>query len=145
MIYEKLDLISLIKDKRVLFLENGNSYLTDDLNDVKKELISNKIEICILCHLKQIPLEVICEYIKEYDVIMFQTTWTSEISQDLLKAIDLFREPKIVVDVYLHKEKMFWNPSKIHTWINLMTSYDRYFEKESEWIFEILKPITDEG
>ena len=30
--------------KRVLFLENGNSYLTDDLNLFKNILIENKIE-----------------------------------------------------------------------------------------------------
>ena len=140
----KTDFIKLIENKRVLFLENGNSYLTDDLNDIKKELVYNKIETCILCYLKKIPLEVICEYIKEYDVIMFQTTWTSEISQALLQSIDLFKKPKIVVDVYLSKEKSYYNPSKIHTWVNLQTSYDRYLPKESDWKFEILNPSKDE-
>jgi len=123
--------------KRVLFLENGNSYLTDDLNLFKNILIENKIESSILFPLSKLPIEVIVEYINQYDVFVFQTTWVSEISQLLLKNMDKFTEPKTIIELYIHKPHIYFNDSKIHQWVNMQTDDTVNF---NDWEIEIFPP-----
>lgn len=125
------------KTKRVLFLENGNCNMTDDLNLFKKLLIENKIEITILAHLQEIPIEIITDYINEYDVIVFQTTWLTEISRSLLKQQDKFKDPKTIIDIYLRDPHVYENHSNYHQWVNIKTDDTLNFEN---WEVEVLKP-----
>lgn len=134
---EKLKIFEGRENKRVLFLENGNSFLTDDLNLFKDILIENKIETCILFPLEKIPMNIIKEYINEYDIFVFQTTWTSEISQVLLKSMDTFYPSKVIIDVYLREPHIYENYSKLHTWVNIQTDDTDNFEN---WEVEILEP-----
>lgn len=123
--------------KRVLFLENGNSYLTADLNLFKNILIENKIESSILFPLEELPMKVIADYINQYDIFVFQTTWRSENSQMLLKNMDKFTEPKTIIELYIHKPLMYFNRSKIHQWVNMQTDDTINF---NEWDIEIFPP-----
>lgn len=118
-----IDLLSIIKgnksrENRVLFIENGNSFLTEDLNLVKNLLLDSKIEFNILFPLDEIPSKIINRYLDEYDVIIFQTTWISEISKSLIKVMDSYSK-KVVIDVILYEPKFYTNPSKVHDWYNL--------------------------
>mgnify|MGYP000309568923 CR=1 FL=1 len=85
---------------RVLFLENGDE-LDYSAEFFENWLIENKIQYNCLFDIKSLPMAYIINQINEFDVIIFQTTWTYERSfeiKQLLTEDSLITRKKIVIE-----------------------------------------------
>ena len=78
-------LLDLCKNNRVAFLENGD-YLDEDSETVFKYLFENGIDCTAICKVEEQGLESVLRQCRDKNVIIFQTTWTYSVSQELKKA-----------------------------------------------------------
>lgn len=77
---------SLPKRPKILMLERDS----DTYNSVgafRKILIDEKIEHNCLFRVHKLPVDYIVEQLEWFDIIVFETTWVSEVSQRLKKLL----------------------------------------------------------
>lgn len=106
------NILSVLKGKKVLFLENDNS-LHHGIDCFEERLKENKIKYKILFDLSNIPIDEILNLIHEYDCIVFMTQWVYPISHKLKSYMLSLKEKKIVIEVYLKEPTWFYKPDGI--------------------------------
>lgn len=134
------ELLKVLFNKNVLFLENDNS-LTDAVGNFEIWLRHNKIQYNGLFSINDLAkLEGGFEYIKQqidwYDVIAFQTTWTYEVSRVIEKYLRALKNKKIIIECYIYEPSWFYKPKGIRHDMYALASND---EKMDEWEFKKLR------
>lgn len=134
------NIISVVKNKQILFLENDNS-LHDSVDVFHWKLKKNGFKPTVFFEVGDAHWEDITNTIDAHDVIIFQTTWTYEISLKIKKHIESLTTPKIIIEVYINKPTWFKKPDTIHdvyiykadhkgTWFDPKKGiYSEYFHK----------------
>lgn len=107
------NLLDTLKDQRVLFLENDTG-LYNGLDTLENILIENKIKYNCLFDLTSVSKEYILRQIEMFDVIVFQTTWTYEISNELYEFLKTSKDPKIIIEHYIGDPSWYYKPDVIH-------------------------------
>lgn len=107
---EKLQ--SVLYKKDCLFLERGN-YLEDCIRLFYNWIVENKIEHNILFDLSNANLDYIKNQINRFDVIVFQTTWTYEISHTLYEYLKNLKDKKIIIECYINEPSWYYKPKGI--------------------------------
>jgi hypothetical protein len=102
------NILSTLKGKKVLFLENGNT-LDYGLDELEKICIRSGISYNTLFHLKYRPLDEIKEAINNCSVLIFQTTWVYDIANILEDYIRNLAEVKIVVECYIDEPTWYYS------------------------------------
>lgn len=129
------------KDKKFLFIENDWG-LYRELKILEDVLIDNKIRYHTMFNLSKIPIEAILEVISMADVIVWQSTYTTEISQSLLKLIDNYPE-KIFIECPINEPLLYYKNDVVPDFYVL----DIYENDDSYWRLNKLsdKPIWQKG
>lgn len=107
------NLLGVVKDKAILFLENDED-LSIDLEHVETFLKENKVDYKTLNGLPKLDFEVIAEAIKAADVIIFQSTWTTVIVSKLKDFITGLKDTKQVIEVYMDNPHWYYKPDTLH-------------------------------
>ena len=87
----------------ILILENSNC-LEDAVLNFYKFCIDNKIPCNILLSIQKLPIEYIFERLSWCDIIIYQTTGTTEIFHKLLHSIKSFKDRKIKIIECFNRE-----------------------------------------
>jgi hypothetical protein len=136
------NVVKTLTGKKVLFLENDN-VLQNGLDEFERILKTANIDYMVLFDLSNTPLETIITAINECDVIVFQTTWTYEISNKLFDYVSSLPDKKVVIEVYINEPTWYYaSQHGTHHDVYIytcMTSYGEVF-KDSEKFFK----LTDE-
>jgi hypothetical protein len=119
--------LNVVSGKQVLFLEN-NDGLCLDLEHIETFLKSHKVNCIALCDLRKVQFESILEAIKKADVIIFQTTWATEISTKLYDHVFKLKDKKHIIEVYIDRPTWYYKPRKI--------SHDVYVMQANGWMFD---------
>lgn len=138
------NLLSVVKDKAILFLENDED-LSIDLEHVELFLKQSKVEYKTLNGLPKLDFEVIAEAIKAADVIIFQSTWTPAIVSKLNEFITGLSNTKDIIEVFMDKPHWFYKPDVHHDVYILRTHtylWDPMYEDDplGYWQFHKLHP-----
>lgn len=138
------NLLSVIKGKKVLFLEN-DSELYDDLGNVETFLINNNVPYTAMCSLKDKPFSDILEAINKTDILIFQTQWVYDISKRLKEYVYSLKSKKIIIEVYIYDPTWFYKPKVVHDVYILKTNnilFDGRYETDPtpNWEFYKLRP-----
>lgn len=107
------NLLGVVKDKAILFLENDED-LSIDLEHVETFLKENKVEYKALNSLRDLDFEAIAEAITASQVIIFQSTWTPVIVSKLKDFILSLKETKDIIEVFMDKPHWFYKPDTHH-------------------------------
>lgn len=107
------NIVDVLKDKSVLFLENDNG-LYNGLDTLENILIENKIKYNCLFDLTSLSKEYIINQIHLYDAIVFQTTWTYDISKELYKFLESLKDEKIIIEHYINEPSWYYKPKVVH-------------------------------
>ncbi len=119
-------LIKVLKDKKILFLEN-DSVLDDSVGNLSKWILKTKIPnsgLLAFYELEKSSYEYILRAIDEHDIIIFETTWATDISKKLKQYILSKKEDKkIIIECYVNEPSFVRKPQMIHD-LYVLDSYD---------------------
>lgn len=121
------NLLDVVTGKQVLFLENDDG-LCLDLNHIETYLQVNKVDTIALCNLSEVSFDKILEAINNADVIIFQTTWVTEMSTKLSDYIYQLKDKKHIIEVYIDKPTWYYKPRRI--------PHDVYVMQANGWMFD---------
>jgi hypothetical protein len=107
------NIITTLKNKNVLFLENDNG-LYHGLDQIEELLIKHKIEYKCLFEVSEIPFDKIVKEIQKCDVIVFQTQWVYKIAGQICEYMFSSKEKKIVIECYISDPTWFYKPKAVH-------------------------------
>jgi hypothetical protein len=119
--------LSVVSGKQILFLESDDE-LCLDLEHIETFINANNINNTVLCDLGEVPFEKILEAINNADVIIFQTTWVTEISTKLSDYIFKLKDKKYVIEVYIDHPTWYYRPKKV--------PHEVYIMKANGWMFD---------
>lgn len=125
------NLLDTLKDQRVLFLENDNG-LHNGLDTLENILIQNHIKYNCLFDLTSLPKEYILRQIEMCDVIIFQTTWTYEISKEIHEFLKTSKDQKTIIEHYIGDPSWYYKPDVVHD-VFICKMNEDY--EEEDWSF----------
>jgi hypothetical protein len=134
-------LVDLCRHKRVAFLENGH-FLFDECETVGEYLSENKIDFTAICDVQKQGMEAVLRQCRDKDVIIYQTTWTYEVSNQLKKAFMSIQNPefkKSFVEISAGEPTFTKVPKGV---IHELYALDIYERDEPEWVFIKLNKVT---
>lgn len=101
------ELVKLLENKEILFIENDLG-LYDNVEILENFLIENKLKYRTILNASKQSFECLSEIINMHDVIIWQSTYLSETSIELVGCInsDLFTS-KTLIELPLHKRSIF--------------------------------------
>ena len=126
--------------KEVLFLENGNR-LDSSAENFRRILTYEKIPHNCLYSIGKLPIEYIIEQISWYEVIAFQTTGISKISQILKQHLLELTDKKTIIQCFNDKPMFYYQPEGVVHDIYVLKSnlgdmkYWKYCKKLHETIY----------
>jgi hypothetical protein len=140
-------LLKLFAGRDVLFLENSIG-LHDAVGNLERWLIENKVKYNAIFSIGDLGkleggVDYIMERISESDIIVFETTWTYDISKILEKKIAAMKNKKIIVEVYISEPSWWYKPKGVKHDVYVFSSED---EDMDNWDFDKLrlnKPIWE--
>ena len=125
--------LETVKDKTILFIENDNG-LYNGLDIIEETLIENKIKYNCLFDVSSLPVEYIKKQIECADVIIFQTTWTYEVSKQIHDFIaSIKNDNKIIIENYINEPSWYYKPDVIHDVFICKTPIETW--EDMEWEF----------
>lgn len=134
-------ILDLCKGKEILFIENDFG-LYNSVGNFELFCIENKLQYHTILDLERIPLESIMEQIKMHDIIVWESTYGSDISsklQDLMhsKAI----HSKKLIECYISDPHWYYLPEGINHDLHILSSYggEDGLGGMDEWEFYQLK------
>lgn len=129
------------KDKKFLFLENDWD-LYRELKVIEDCLIENKIKYHTIFNIDKVSVKGILEVVDFADVIIWQSTYVSEKSRDLLKMINNYKD-KVFVEVQLNEPMAFFKGSLIPD-VYILNGFDDD-DFDNMWTFHKLseKPLWE--
>jgi hypothetical protein len=141
----KVNIINYIsqnfKNKKFLFIENDWD-LHRELKLLEDILIDNKIKYHTMFNLSEIPIKAILEVISMADIIVWQSTYVTEISRSLLKLIDNYPN-KIFIECPINEPLFYYKHDIVPDFYTL----DIYEDNDHYWKLNKLsdKPIWEKG
>jgi len=124
----------------VLFLERDNG-LHNAVGNFETILLEQQVKYNALFRIDKLPMEYIIEQLEFFEIIVFQTGWDSDISENLEKLLysKKFERPKIIVECF--SSRPTWDQQQpvdhefyvFRDWSDEDRSVDR-----SEWGFKQL-------
>lgn len=131
------NIIETLAEKKVLFLENSEG-LYHGLDVFEELLIKHNIEYKCLFSVSEIHFDSIIAAIKECDAIVFQTTWTYDISRAITEHLVKSQDKKTVIECYISEPSWYYKPDAIHD-VYICNPPRRSFKKdpvkEADWEF----------
>lgn len=140
-------LLKLFKGRDVLFLENSIS-LHDAVGNAERWMIENKIKYNSIFSIGDLGkleggVDYIMERIRESDIIVFETTWTYEISHILHEKIAAMKDKKTVVQVYIHEPTWWYKPKGVKHDVYVFSSCDEDMDTWELHKLRLNKPIWE--
>jgi len=103
------DLKKILGKREVLILENDSS-LIDSILHFRDWMVENKIKHNTIYRIDELPLDYIKRNIEWYDTIAFMSTFTYPIVQTLVEYVCYLKEPKTIIECYVHKPGFAFKP-----------------------------------
>lgn len=131
------NILSVLKDKSILFIENDMG-LYNGLDKVEELLIENKIKYNCLFDVSSLPLEYVKKQIEWSNVIIFQTTWTYEVSKQIHDFIaSIKNDNKIIIEHYVNEPSWYYKPDVAHD-VYICRTPLRDLDDIDDWEFYLL-------
>lgn len=134
-------MIDVLKNKEILILERDQS-LSYQLLKFLEYCRENKLCINTLYSIQDVPFSYIQKQIDWFDVIVYQTTWTYEISHKISEYLRKNKSKKIVIECYMSEPSFYRKPKGVvHDMYNWTCDHDAE-DVFSTIDYEKLKTIT---
>jgi len=98
--------------KKIIFLEN-DKWLHDNAEVFSTLLKECKIKFKVIDLVSEKPLESVKKCIDKADLIIYQTTWTYEISKILEKYCWSLQKPKIFIEIPIGDPSFYYKPKEL--------------------------------
>lgn len=101
------NIASVLKGKKVLFIENDNElgHGIDLFEDILKKV---GVEYNILFQVDEVDKEKVFRLISEHDAIVYMTQWVYQVSRDIKDYMLWLRESKIVIEIYISEPTWYY-------------------------------------
>ena len=133
-----------LKGKSILFIENSN-ILTDQIANFVQAIEFLNLPYKTLFNLKDLDLNFIVQKILEHKVIVFQTTWQTEMSHKLRDFLVNLKQPKTIIECRLG-DPIFWRkPKNIVHDIIIADCFDDEFNRWSFVALDTEKSLWEIG
>lgn len=138
----KENLLNIVKEKKILFLEGDNG-LYNGLDDLERFFKANKIKYKCIFNIQDVKLAKVIKAILATDIVIFQTTWTYQITRDLHKFVSDLKDKKVIIEHYIHEPSWFRKPDVVHDVYVLKTM--EQFEEDHGRVWEFYKLHNTKG
>lgn len=147
MLTPEQNIVNTLRGKRVLFLENDNSFSSVG---GQKEFVSildnNGIEHTDLFDFRyKYSMEEIAKIIGEHDALCFMTQWVSEESIKLRDYMFSLKDKKDVIEIHIAEPTWYYKPDVVHdVYIYRCTVHWGEPDKDTERFYKLSdKPYWD--
>ena len=139
----KKALNDICKNKELLFIENDPSGLYNAVGNFEEFCLENKIKYHTVLDASKVEFKSLLEQIELHDTIVWESTYSTELSQNLLELISSKRfHSKKLIECYIHKPAFYYKPDTHHR-VFLLNSYGDGEDWEFYELKEDEKPIWD--